>query len=78
MTVEQHTEMIVPSDAHSASGTIRDILATDGTYRLTREQNDGMMFVTTVKPHWWLLGTAMTIRLAPEGAGVRVTVEIKS
>lgn len=78
MTIERHAEIVVPSDALNVSGMIRDILAKESTYRRTRKQDDGMMFITTVKPHWWLLGTAMTILLSPEGEKTKVSAEIKS
>ena len=38
----------------------------------------GTRFVTNVRPHWWLLGTAMTVDLQPSGTGTRVSVTTRS
>jgi hypothetical protein len=77
MTIQRHAEMVFPNDVRNVSRMIRDILARDRAYRHTGEQEDGMLFTTTVKPHWWVLGTGMAIRLSLQSEGTKITVEIK-
>jgi hypothetical protein len=56
----------------------RKILLGNPAYKNTKEQDKGC-FVTNVKPSWWLLGTAMTVRITGgEDSTTIVQVSTKS
>ena len=55
---------------------VRAVLGQSPRYRHTTEQ--GTCFVTNVRPHWWVLGTAMTIDLQPSGTRTQVSVSTRS
>jgi hypothetical protein len=55
---------------------VRGILAQDRTYRQTREEENGMVFLTNVVSHWLLTSTPMRVRLVPEAGGTNVVIEI--
>jgi hypothetical protein len=56
----------------------RKILLGNPAYKNTKEQDKGC-FVTNVNPSWWLLGTAMTVRITGgEDSTTIVQVSTKS
>ena len=76
MPVERHAEIDVDAPISSVAQAARAVLGQSPQYRRTVEQ--ATRFETNVRPHWWLLGTAMTIDLQPDGARTRVSVATRS
>lgn len=78
MTVQRQAQLLVSRDAHHVSQLLRDILASNAIYKHVREEDGGTVFVTTIKPHWWLLGTTMIIMLSPHDSDTMVKAQIIS
>jgi hypothetical protein len=72
MAVQRHDETEVDAPASLVAQAVRAVLHQSPPYHRTNEQ--GTRFVTSVRPHWWLLGTAMTVDLQPSGTTTRVSV----
>jgi len=76
MAVQKHDEVEFDAPASLVVQAVRAVLLQSPAYRRTSEQE--MRFTTNVRPHWWLLGTDMTIDLHPGVHGTRVSVSTRS
>lgn len=78
MTVRRKSEEAFKANRVTVAEAIRNVLKATLYYRNAAEHKRNSQFTTYVKPHWWLIGTNMSISLEDANSGTRVTVQTKS
>ena len=78
MTVRRHSDDYFDGTTSAVASAVRAVLARRPPYLQTSEMEKDAIFKTNVRPHWWLLGTDLTIQLKPSSGGTQVAVETRS
>jgi len=78
MTVNRSKEQIYPENRTEVARKIRKILERNPPYISSVEDVAETLFMTTVKPNFFLVGTDMSIILKDVDAGTHILVEIES
>jgi hypothetical protein len=78
MTVRRHSDDYFDGAPTAVASAVRAVLARRPPYLQTSEMEKDVIFKTNVRPHWWFLGTDMTIQLKSSSGGTQVVVETRS
>ena len=78
MTVRRHSDDYFDAAPSAVASAVREVFAQRPPYRQVNETEKDAAFKTNVRPHWWLLGTEMTIQLQPSSGGTQVVAQTKS
>ncbi|SRR6266851_4175217 len=78
MTVRRHSDDYFDSTPSAVASAVRAVLARRPPYLQTSETEKDAVFKANVRPHWWLLGTDMTIQLQSSSGGTQVVVKTRS
>ncbi len=78
MTVKLSRKKVFFAGKEEMAQAVRTVLRRNSCYKEFVEQKAGSIFITSVKPSWYLLGTQMTITLQDAGEQTGVQVETMS
>jgi len=78
MTVWRKSDRVFNVTRAIVAEAVRNVFKADSHYRNTIEHTKNCLFTTNVKPHWYVLGTNMSINLEDTNTGTLVTVQTKS
>jgi hypothetical protein len=78
MTVRRNSDDYFDAAPSTVASAVRAVLSRRPPYIKTSETEKDVLFKTSVRPNWWLLGTNMTIQLQPSLGGTQVIAETQS